>query len=248
MKKLFSLLIAVLMVSMTFAFTNVTEEELSWIIKETNEIIKNEIVIESPKTETGSQKTWDVVSTWDSKLTGDCNIEKPCENEMELAITKLNKVGATKFSTPRDFMIWKNIRRDEAAKMYLKFLEWANKLPAKQNWLSCKFTDLDKAWQDIVPMIGKVCEYWFFKGSQWKFMPLDNITNWQAVIVLIRAIDGKKEEINWVSHYAENYVKKANELWILEWLNITDMKSREMPISRWNVAKLLYRASNLKLK
>ncbi len=236
MKKLSLLLSFCILVWFSFAVTNITDEDLEWILTEVNGEIEKEIKIISISEETQSVK--------DDNTCGIDTKEK-CEDEIDLAVKKLNEIWATIFSTSKDFMVSKNIRRDEAAKMFLKFAKWAKLEVSKKSWVSCSFSDLGKAWKDIVPMIWEVCEYGWFKWSKWKFMPLDNITNWQAVIVLVRLIDGKKEEEEWVSHYAENYMKKAEELWLLKDLWIKDISMRDKPAKRWLVAKLLYRSLNL---
>ncbi len=234
MKRLFFFLSLFSLIWFSFAISNITDDDLEWILAEVNAEIEKEIMIIAPIE----------VST----PSGSCEVDvkEECEDEIDLAVKKLNEMWATKFSNSKDFMTDKNVRRDEAAKMFLKFSEWAKILPTKKTDLSCSFSDLDMAWSDIVPMIWQVCQYGLFKWSKGKFMPLDNITNWQAVIVLIRLVDGKKEEIDWVGHYAENYMKKADELWLLKDLWIKDVSTWDKPATRWLVAKILYRSSDLK--
>ncbi len=219
LRKIFFVISLICFVWFTYAITNISQEDLDSIINEVNQEIQNEITISYP------EDSWMFdISSW---------------NELELAIQTLYKFKSTKFNNLKDFMPDKNIRRDEAAKMYLQFASWASILPNKQN-NECKFWDLKNAWPDIIPMIWEVCKYWLFKWYNWKFMPTENITKWQAVVVLIRLIVWPQSE-QWVKHYAQNYILKAQELGLLDWLWLDDSKTWDQPATRGFVAKLLYR-------
>jgi hypothetical protein len=137
----------------------------------------------------------------------------------------------------------KAIRRDEAAKMFVKFYEelleeWELVDEATN---SCEFFDLSTARPDLPDLIKSSCEYWLFKWYKWKFMPTDKITNWQAVVVLIRLLDWMQDEDS-TDHYAQNYMQLAEERDLLDWLNIELEKYRDLPATRKSIAKLLYRA------
>lgn len=170
-------------------------------------------------------------------------------SEIEKAVTLLNTYGVTVFKNATEFMATKNIRRDEVAKMYVNFAKSSNSTlsrlkenmkPANQ----CNFKDSAKAWKDIQPLLIESCQYNLFQWSKGYFKPLDNITNGQAVIVLIRMLEWYKQETG-VSHYAEKYMERADELGLLDWLNLT-MKTVDQPATRWTIAKLLYRSEKLK--
>lgn len=165
------------------------------------------------------------------------------DDELVEAIKLLHKHKVTKFDNQKDFMPTKAIRRDEAAKMFVKFYEelleeWELVDEATN---SCEFFDLSTARPDLPDLIKSSCEYWLFKWYKWKFMPTDKITNWQAVVVLIRLLDWMQDEDS-TDHYAQNYMQLAEERDLLDWLNIELEKYRDLPATRKSIAKLLYRA------
>jgi len=67
-------------------------------------------------------------------------------------------------------------------------------------------------------------------------MPRNSITNEQAVAVLVRILVGNQSEIG-VSYWSENYYNKANEMWMLSQVSMTD---RKIAATRGNVGTLLF--------
>lgn len=164
------------------------------------------------------------------------------DEELNQAIELLHSYGVTKFNNSDNFMPEQAIRRDEAAKMFVKFYEeLLEEWEIQESINSCDFSDLSIARPDLPDLIQSSCEYWLFKWYQWKFMPTDNITNWQAVVVLIRLLDWMQDEES-VDHYAQNYMELAEERELLDGLNINLEKYRDLPATRKSIAKLLYRA------
>jgi len=166
-------------------------------------------------------------------------------DELSKAVEFMYENGITIYNNVSDYNPDRNIRRDESAKVFYRYFEKVvNKdlaLIAIHN-PSCEFNDLK--WQtfwDLLDLVEQACTYKLFKWSNWKFYPTQSLTNWQAVVVLIRMIDEKKDEIN-VDHYAENYIQKADDLWLLDWLWIKSRNMRDKPASRKIIALLLYRA------
>lgn len=214
-----------------FAMTNITDEDLNAIVDEVNKEIEKEITLV------------DIDTTKWTTQDDACTISEPCDSEDELwqAITTLHGYEVTKYDTADAFMPTRDIRRDEVLKMYYVFAQETDQLPSKDENRDCTFNDLSNAHSDIVPMISQACHHGLFKWSKGKFMPTDSITNAQAVIVLIRMIDGYKDETN-VDHYAQNYMQTAESMNLLTDLNISSKTQRDKPASRATVAKLLYRA------
>lgn len=165
------------------------------------------------------------------------------ENELLNSIKLLNQHEITKYDNEKDFRPDDTIRRDEAAKMYVRFVENVLERSELDNdqFSVCAFDDLNEAHSDLPTLLNKSCEFGLFKGSKWRFMPRNPITKWQAVVVLIRMLEWKQDEIN-VPHYATNYIKIANDKWLLKGMEL-DTNDYDVNASRSFVAKLLYRAS-----
>jgi len=182
----------------------------------------------------------DMIEIIDTELE---KLESSVDQELVDAVTLLHEHEITKFAEVADFMPQNNIRRDEAAKMYVNFAKnvLADNAQVTQN-PSCIFTDLHLGHSDLPPLMTESCNRGLFKGHLGAFMPTDAITNAQAVIVLVRMIDGTKIEPTDI-HYATNYMTTAEEMLLLEGMNITNISARDQPATRATIAKLLYRAS-----
>jgi hypothetical protein len=163
-------------------------------------------------------------------------------SKLDTAVSRMYESNLTIFDNSKDFMADKELRRDEAAKFFVKYakeIQAAAENPSIQ-WCN-NFTDLSEGWSDLTDIMKESCRLWLFKGHNNKFMPKDLITNWQAITVLIRIIDGMKDE-TW-SHYAQRYRQKSQELWIINWIDVFDTDKRfDELATRWNIAILLYNA------
>jgi len=62
--------------------------------------------------------------------------------------------------------------------------------------------------------------------------------------MIVRMLDGQQDESN-VLHFADNYVKIANDYALLDGLNISSSSELNKPALRKTVALLMYRASKL---
>ena len=110
------------------------------------------------------------------------------------AITRAYTKKLTMFMLPEDFRPYQAMRRDEAAKFFVDFAKLVGKttyvVPAEQ----CQFSDLNQAWDDLRAVVVESCRLGIFKGSKGKFLPNGILTNAQAVVVLMRIIDGYQPE------------------------------------------------------
>jgi len=161
-------------------------------------------------------------------------------NELRMAINWMYDRWLTIFNTPDTFMYKNWLRRDEAAKFFVKYAKdilW--KTVNSNDW--CDFFDLDKARPDLHNIVVESCQLWLFQWYQWNFMPDQQLTNAQALTVFIRMIDGWKDETD--GHFADNYLRKAQELWIVWWLSLNIRSLFDEPTTRWDVALMIYRAS-----
>jgi hypothetical protein len=83
------------------------------------------------------------------------------------------------------------------------------------------------------------CRLGIFQGSNGKFYPAGKLTNAEGVAVLSRIVAGFQPENG--SHWADNYYNRANELNLLDNVN---MNNKDGLATRGNVIISLYNASN----
>lgn len=158
-------------------------------------------------------------------------------------ISRMYQNWLTKFDNSADFMETKPLRRDEASKFFVQYTKQLLNKTNDETKTECnKFSDLNKWRSDLSDTMKDSCKLWLFQWNKWKFMPTQTLTKWQAITVLIRMIDGKKDETQW--HFAQKYYERALELWILNWVDINP-KIFDYLINRWDVARLLYNAWNI---
>jgi hypothetical protein len=79
---------------------------------------------------------------------------------------------------------------------------------------------------------------WLFRGSWWTFRPQQQLTRAEAVVVLIRALEGNLAENT--NPRRQNYYTKAILIGLLK---DTPVERMEQNISRYEIALLLKRAS-----
>lgn len=158
--------------------------------------------------------------------------------DTQTAIDYLYTQGLTRFSTANTFMADKNLRRDEAAAFFSRLARDVLWITPDTSLRECyNFTDLSLGYKDLQGEMIAWCQLGLFKGSDGKFMPTASFTNAQALTVLIRLIDGIKEENG--SHWAENYLNTAKALWLTNWLSADNKSNLDKPITRGDVAKLI---------
>ena len=163
-------------------------------------------------------------------------------NELKSAINWMHSKWLTIFNTPESFMYQNWLRRDEAAKFFVKYAkEILGKTPDTSK-LWCDFFDLVNARPDLQDIVVESCQLWLFQWYQGHFMPDQKLTNAQALAVFIRMIDWRKDETWW--HFAENYLQKAQELWITQWLSLDNKSLFDQSTTRWAVAQMIYRTVN----
>jgi len=187
-------------------------------------------------TEVSEVDMTDVLDLIDDTLDDINDEDEVDEDELLQAIILLHSHEITKFDTVETFMPDNNIRRDEIAKMDVYFRENVLENITTIVEDECSFKDLDQAHSDLPDLICRSYNYGLFKGYEWNFMPTDSITNGQAVIVLIRMIDGFKDETS-VAHYAQNYMDTAEELGLLDGLGISNKSEWDKPALRSTVSR-----------
>lgn len=144
----------------------------------------------------------------------------------------------TKYTNVSDFRPHDYITRWEASKFISSYAE-VNGM--KKNDHSCKFNDIFSYDSTLVPYITISCEYGLFKWHNGNFMPTKNITESQALAVVIRSLEWYQNETK--SPWYTDYFNIANQLWILN--NETLISIDQSYITREKLATWLYKTSNV---
>ncbi|AKH32478.1 hypothetical protein XF24_00113 [candidate division SR1 bacterium Aalborg_AAW-1] len=153
------------------------------------------------------------------------------------AVSWLYNNGYTIFSNTRDYQPNNYMRRDEAAKFFVKVAEGLGKTDYVKTASECSFSDLDDGHADLKDVMVKSCRLGIFQGYEGKFMPTWALTNSQALAVMIRITSGYESETG-VSYWADNYYKKAQSLGRLSLLPV--LNNKEGLGTRGTVAQLVY--------
>ena len=113
----------------------------------------------------------------------------------------LSSNGLTKYTVSSDFRPNDKITRGEAAKFVAQYGALKG---LEKTYTECGFSDLAGYDATLLPFIQEACAYGLMKGSSGKFNPNDTITEAQAITVVIRSLEGFKNETG-SSWYAEYY-------------------------------------------
>ncbi len=167
-------------------------------------------------------------------------------NSIDEVVSWMHQKWLTIFDNPSDFMATKWLRRDEASKFFVQYAKEILQIEPDTTKTNCNFNDLHHAWPDLKTIIKEACQLWLFQWHNWNFMPTQPLTNAQAITVLIRMIDGYKNETEW--HFATRYFEKAKELWIMEWLYLNHTARFDQLTTRGEVGTLIFNSSLLSKK
>lgn len=103
------------------------------------------------------------------------------------------------------------VQRQQFAPVLLKYIE---KIAQKEYTARvCNAKDLGSAESAYQPDLEKLCKYGILNGEKWHLYPLWQLTNGQAVALIIRIIDGWQDEtvLGW-RHRAQGYFDRARVL------------------------------------
>lgn len=159
------------------------------------------------------------------------------DQEFEEAVQWMYENDLTRYDNPIQFLPAETLTREQAAKFFGNFALVMNKSPII-SVESCQFNDVENADWTLKSHIISACTLGLFKWSQWNFMPFDKLSRAEAMTVVIRTLKGKLDETTdprW-----SNYHKAARQLWLT---TEDDVYSLDAPISRYEIALILYRAS-----
>lgn len=161
------------------------------------------------------------------------------ETNIEEVISRMYNNWLSDYWNIPTFKPEKNIRRDEVAKFITIFADTILDQQWEETPTCYTFTDIPEK-NNLKNYIIQSCELWYMKWKNNKFTPSDNLTNEQAIAIIIRTHEWILEEP--IHDRSKNYYNKAQELKILDWLNISNKKQA---ITRGEFATLLYKTSQL---
>ena len=161
------------------------------------------------------------------------------DGEFLQALVWMHDRGMTRYETSKEFRPYDLLSRQEAAKFFSQFTkEVLYKVLDQTRY--CVFDDLGWVDPTLKNAILESCMLHVFWWSAGNFFPHDVFTKWQAMTVLIRALDGYKEE-TW-TYRRTNYRQRA---WDLGLTIDSEIGNGEFAVTRYEVALLLYRAGKL---
>ena len=143
----------------------------------------------------------------------------------------------TRYDNPIQFLPAETLTREQAAKFFWNFALYMWKTPIIWSE-SCQFNDVVDADWTLTPHILSSCTLGLFKWSQGNFMPFDTLTRAEALTVVIRTLKGKQDETT-IPRWS-NYHKLARQLGLTA---ENDVYSLDAPITRYEIALILWRAS-----
>lgn len=166
----------------------------------------------------------------------------PSYDELSSAILWMYNNKMTAYNNPSDFMSNSFLTREQAAKFFTLYsMIVLNKSTSDTSDVS--FKDLYSADPTLQSSILYAYKFWLFKWTNWYFLPTQNLTQAQAIAVLMRAVYGNMVETG--SKWYENYYLQASKTWILSWLWFDYKTLDSTNITRWEVALLLYRLNSV---
>ncbi len=120
--------------------------------------------------------------------------------------------GLTRYDNAWDFRPNDAITRWEAAKFVNQYAQLEGLV---KNYTQCQFSDIEGYDYTLVPHIAEACAYGLLKGSNGRYMPNDNITEAQAITVVIRSLYGFLDETQ--EYRRGPYYEAGKELGIIQW-------------------------------
>lgn len=129
----------------------------------------------------------------------------------------------TRYETVEWFRQYDEITRGEASKFITQYAKVLNLSP---NYTECTFSDIATYDYTLTPFIAEVCSYGLIKGSNGKYMPEWKLTEAQAATIIVRSLEGFKDETK--EPWYIDYYTRAQELGLISnetvaWVNNTNI-------------------------
>jgi hypothetical protein len=143
--------------------------------------------------------------------------------------------GLTKYTNLQDFRPNDPISRGEAAKF---LTQYGRLIELQEVDKSCEFSDIRDYDSSLTSFIIQSCQLELFQWSQGKFMPYNQITQAQALAVVIRSLEGYLDESK--TPWYQAYVDVGQEIWLLDGVDLALLD--RTPITRSQLATWLHQA------
>ncbi len=160
------------------------------------------------------------------------------DKEFVDAISWMYKNNVTKYNQVDQFNPEGIVLREHAAKFLTEFSVNVMLKFINTNDSNCDFKDLIQWDPTLTNSILNSCYLDIFYGNNQRFYPTQALTKAEAIVALVRTIDGKQPEVDELVRRG-NYTLRANELWLSK---ETDPAIQDRIMTRYEMALLLYRA------
>lgn len=136
--------------------------------------------------------------------------------------------GLTKYNQVNDFRPNDLITRGEASKFVTNYAQFKG---LSKNYNQCTFSDIEGYDYTLIPTIKEACEYGLMKGSNGVYNPNGNITEAQAITVVVRTLRWFLDETG--AYRRQYYYEAGKELGIiqnetLQWVNQVNITRQKL--------------------
>ena len=204
-------------------------------VSKTAETTQKPTTVSTQQTATG---TTSAASNQNSHLHDELN----WGTELDKAIYWMYQNGLTKYNTLPEYRPYDPLLREEASKIITQAYNILG-YPTTTKSNQCDFSDKADFDPSLSWFIAKSCEYWIFKGANWKFLARNALTKAEALTVLIRIFEWamSNEELNprWTIYFI-----KAKAIFLTKETNVNALNK---PITREEIALLIYRFKTIVL-
>jgi len=167
-------------------------------------------------------------------------ISQATTTPLDDVISWMHSNALTQYTNTIAFWANRQIRRDEAAKLFSQFAKNILKIKTTVTSSVCTaLTDVAST-NTMRNYVLNACNKWYLQWSNGKFYPKASLSNAQAIATIIRMLEWTQDE-SWAS-WSDAYYTRADALWLLSGLNLTN---KSTPITRGILALLLYRAGQV---
>ena len=199
-----------------------------------------------------STTTWDTIESTEqqetSSTTSETTVSSPLYDELE-GWDEMDKALYWMFHnwlTKYEDLSWYRpddpLLREEAAKIIGQAYDilW---YPKEIKNTECSFADSDTFDPSLSSYIQSTCSYWIFRWSNWSFLAQKSLSKAESLTVLVRILEGKLSSEAFSPRWTLYFVKAKG----ISLTNETDVNSLDRPITRREIALLIYRFKNMVL-
>ena len=184
--------------------------------------------------------TWAVLTTSNIiPLTWNTNINP--EDEFAMALAWMYANWLTMYNNSGDYRMYDVLTREEAAKIIWQAYNVFGLDTGIVKNNSCTFQDAELFNPTLSAHIANVCQWWLFQWSDWNYMPRNNLTKAQAMVVLIRMIEWKMSyELQ--TPWREQYYNKWKMIGLT---NVENINEFDHDLTRYEIALMVYRMRSI---